>query len=75
MDILLAFCALFGATMFLLVVVPFVIEDSPVLVSILLLFPFGLFHFVMGLGWGPISLYSLILLLPLLFYQSTREKE
>ena len=75
MDILLAFCALFGATMFLLVVVPFVIEGSPVLMSILLLFPFGLFHFVMGLGWGPISLYSLILLLPLLFYQSTREKE
>tara|TARA_R100000426_G_C4749252_1_gene82661 strand:- start:276 stop:503 length:228 start_codon:yes stop_codon:yes gene_type:complete len=75
MDILLVFGVLFGAAMFLLVVVPFVVEDSIAPVTMLLLFPFGLLHFVVGLGWGSILLCFLILLLPLLFYQSTREKE
>ena len=75
MDILLVFGVLFGAAMFLLVVVPFVVEDSIAPVTMLLLFPFGLLHFVVGLGWGSILLFFLILLLHLLFYQSTREKE
>ena len=75
MDILLVFGVLFGAAMFLLVVVPFVIEDSIAPVTMLLLFPFGLLHFVVGLGWVSILLCFLILLFPLLFYQSTREKE
>ena len=75
MDILLVFGVLFGAAMFLLVVVPFVVEDSIAPVTMLLLFPFGLLHFVVGLGWVSILLCFLILLLPLLFYQSTREKE
>jgi len=75
MDILLFFAVLVGSAMFLLVVLPFVFEDSPFFVSLLLLFPFGLLHFVMGLGWGSILLFFLILLLPLLLYEFTREKE
>ena len=75
MDILLVFGVLFGAAMFLLVVGPFVIEDSIAPVTMLLIFPFGLLHFVVGLGWVSILLCFLILLFPLLFYQSTREKE
>ena len=51
MDILLVFGVLFGASMFLLVVVPFVVEDSIAPVAMLLLFPFGLLHFVVGLGF------------------------
>tara|TARA_B100000029_G_C16907064_1_gene716317 strand:+ start:82 stop:309 length:228 start_codon:yes stop_codon:yes gene_type:complete len=75
MDILLIFGVLLCVAVFLLVVLPFVIEDSPILVSVLLFFPFGLLHFVVGLGWGSILLCFLILILPLLFYKPYRQKE